>query len=739
MKTVSVKAAKYILIVCLSLVIFGWASVEFWEDETFFHGYQIEKPIIKIGLGVNLSLIQIQSSSGMKIYEVNPNYRLVAEDVADAQIKGSREKLTEKFLIQIAQTGDREDAEMLAKELRTEVDGKVSVTENVEGEISGIFQIKVGDFLTRGDALSFIKKLNQMGFKETWIIQEDVTEEESRPLWILVNDELKSLSDDTVLYFIPSQLQSYLSYKGRAYRGIFVLRATHKGIVLINILNLEDYLKSVVPSELSPHTYNELEAHKAQAVAARTYAIRNLGKYKDLGFNLDDSPRSQYYKGMRAEHPLSSEAVELTRGEVARYKGRLIDALYTSTCGGMTENVENVFVEGPTLPYLRSQECVYENQDEWLLKSGNAIQPVFMNGKNISSEVAYLVSLGVISGEEDPRFFEQTATFDDAVSWIKNAVSVMGKKNDEFHPAPSPLNFLALARLIADGFGWRSRVENLMAESETDFIMRDIEGLSGEERDVMAYLVQSGILPLAKDLTDPERVLTRAELAFFVARVMKSYPDFGTEGIFKGLQGNTIELRLEKKTQQFVLSPDFFLFKNNGGGLVLTSHVYLLGGEKLRFFEKDGEVRQVEIQRPAHTNILDRRSIFHRWQKRITRNALERRINRFYPVGELVDVVPQKRGASKRAVEVLITGKETQVIVKGLRIRRVLGLNETLFVIEREYDKDGSITHFTFFGKGLGHGVGLCQVGAFGMALAGADYKQILKKYYHGIKITKSY
>jgi stage II sporulation protein D len=220
---------------------------------------------------------------------------------------------------------------------------------------------------------------------------------------------------------------------------------------------------------------------------------------------------------------------------------------------------------------------------------------------------------------------------------------------------------------------------------------------------------------------------------------MNSYPDFGTEGVFKGLEGDTITLQLEKKTQQFVLSLDFFLFKNDGRNPVLIPNAYLLGGEELRLFEKDGSVRQVEIQYPAQTNILDRNSIFHRWQKRITRHALERRINRFYPVGELVDVVPQKRGTSKRAVEVSIIGKETQVVVRGLRIRRVLGLNETLFVIDREYDKEGNITHFTFFGKGLGHGVGLCQVGAFGMAVAGADYKQILKKYYHGIKITKSY
>jgi stage II sporulation protein D len=87
----------------------------------------------------------------------------------------------------------------------------------------------------------------------------------------------------------------------------------------------------------------------------------------------------------------------------------------------------------------------------------------------------------------------------------------------------------------------------------------------------------------------------------------------------------------------------------------------------------------------------------------------------------------------------LLKGKDGQAVVKGLRIRKVLGLSETLFVIDREYDKEGAITHFTFNGKGLGHGVGLCQVGAFGMALAGANYKDILKKYYHGIKISKIY
>jgi stage II sporulation protein D len=105
----------------------------------------------------------------------------------------------------------------------------------------------------------------------------------------------------------------------------------------------------------------------------------------------------------------------------------------------------------------------------------------------------------------------------------------------------------------------------------------------------------------------------------------------------------------------------------------------------------------------------------------------------------LKDLIPLRRGNSKRVVELLILGDNTEAIVKGLRIRRVLGLKETLFVIDREFDDTDKITYFSFTGKGWGHGVGLCQIGAYGMAQAGAKYEEILKKYYTDIKISKIY
>jgi hypothetical protein len=476
MKKILNNNLKYIIIASLSLIFLGSDPVEFAGEKVFFHGYLIPKPIIRIGLGVNLSQIQISASDGMKVYEVKENYKLIAEDVGEIFVKGHKEKLSEKFLIQVAQTKDIKEAEIIAQELRTIIAHKVFVT-------------------------------------------------------ILVNDELKTLSENTVLYFIPSTARSYLSFKGRDYRGIFILRASRKGVVLVNVLNLEEYLRAVVPSELSPYNFNELEAHKAQAVAARTYATKNLKQNDDLGYDLCDTPKSQFYKGMNAEHPLCSQAVEETWGEVALYRGRLIDALYTSTCGGKTENVEYIF-QGPALPYLRSTECVYEEQREWVLESPNSILPVYINGNNINHEIASLLSLGVISQDLDPVNYGVEVSFEEAALWIKNAMPVLGKKAQAFKYEPVAINHLTFANLVIDALGWQEKIDNLMLKSEKKFILKDVAEWNGEVGSRLAYLLQEGIFPAFTDVGEMERRLTRGEVVLYLWRIIQRHPDVTHYGIF---------------------------------------------------------------------------------------------------------------------------------------------------------------------------------------------------------------
>ena len=732
-----IRHLKYFLIMFAVLFFFGGRPTEFGKENTFFHGFLIPNPVIRIGLGANLRDLLIRSSSGMKVYEVNGGYTLLGDDVEEARIKGQREALTEKFVLLVAHTDDRKEAEKIASGLREKMSGRIFVEEAGEAGSGGVFQVKFGDFLTRGDALEGIGRLNALSMKDIWIMREAVTLEESKPHWILIENALQSLSQDSVLYFIPSQPQSVLSYNGRSYRGILILRSTGKGIVLVNLLNLEDYLKGVVPGELSPDQFGEIEALKAQAVAARTYAVKNMGQYRTLGYDLSDTPSSQVYGGLDAERPLSSRAVDETSGEVARYRGELINALYMSTCGGMTEDVENIF-SGKPEAYLKSTECSYEKRPEWHVEGPQSLAPILAAGREISPDLAELISLQVLPFRTDPGFFSGPCLFDEAVAAIRQALRIVGKADNGFSPQPSALDFPGLAGLFVSGFGWRGHVENLLLPSEVDFSLKDLAGVQVRDRNNLAYCLQMGIFPfLAAGLQSAGRAVTRAEVAFALSRVLSGYGSPYHEGIFRGSKAGTIEV--EENAQQISLKPSqqMFLLRNLEGLRSFAGRLTLLGGEKLRWLEREGELQLLEVTFPVNSNVLDRSSRFNRWQVRKSRPELEAVINQYYPIGSLVDIAVRKRGPSHRVLELLMTGTERQTVARGLRIRTALGLRDILFEVDREYDAEGRVTHFVFSGRGWGHGVGLCQVGAYGMAQAGAKYQDILKKYYRGVRIDK--
>ena len=85
----------------------------------------------------------------------------------------------------------------------------------------------------------------------------------------------------------------------------------------------------------------------------------------------------------------------------------------------------------------------------------------------------------------------------------------------------------------------------------------------------------------------------------------------------------------------------------------------------------------------------------------------------------------------------MVVGAQASTTVRGFDIRRLLGLREILTVIEIQRDSAGEITAVVFAGKGWGHGVGLCQVGAYGMAVRGSEYREILGHYYRGTQLAQ--
>jgi stage II sporulation protein D len=144
---------------------------------------------------------------------------------------------------------------------------------------------------------------------------------------------------------------NYVTVEGHAYRGELEVFSRSGHLTVVNVVSLEDYLLGVVPREM-PAGFPE-QALKAQAVAARTYALhaQESGLYASSGYDLVPTTACQVYGGVEAEHEATSAAVRGTRGEVITYKGSLIGAFFHSTSGGHTESAE--FVWGFPAPYLK--------------------------------------------------------------------------------------------------------------------------------------------------------------------------------------------------------------------------------------------------------------------------------------------------------------------------------------------------------------------------------------------------
>jgi stage II sporulation protein D len=140
---------------------------------------------------------------------------------------------------------------------------------------------------------------------------------------------------------------------GRLYHGLGEALRDSAGVTAVNRLPLEDYLLGVVSAEMGRRSVAEQEALRAQAVVSRTYAMRNIGRWRAQGFDLAATVADQVYGGIGAETPEGATAVAATRGLVLTFNGAPIDAFFYSTCGGRTAEGTEVFRDAAR-PYLRS-------------------------------------------------------------------------------------------------------------------------------------------------------------------------------------------------------------------------------------------------------------------------------------------------------------------------------------------------------------------------------------------------
>jgi stage II sporulation protein D len=153
---------------------------------------------------------------------------------------------------------------------------------------------------------------------------------------------------------LPERDGDLVVVNGRPYRGDAVLQRGTAGVTVVNRVPLEAYLHSVVALELGFRGAADRQAVMAQAVAARSYALRYRGRREALGFDVFPTDADQVYGGTDAEKPEVTEAVDRTRGQALLWEGRPIEALFHSTCGWSTEAAGEVFQNGAVVPYLRA-------------------------------------------------------------------------------------------------------------------------------------------------------------------------------------------------------------------------------------------------------------------------------------------------------------------------------------------------------------------------------------------------
>jgi len=606
----------------------------------------------------------------------------------------------------------------------------------------GSWRVRVGESKTRAGLSSLLATLRDAGKKGLWIAEETAPGPPGVAIRLVDSAWDTSATMKTRLLALPSP-GALLKLEGKTYRGAIEFRIDASGrIRAINWVEMETYLRAVVPSELGPEVWPQLEALKAQAVAARTYALANALQFDEDGYDICATPRCQAYGGASAEHPLSDRAVAATRGETATWQGKPIDALYTATCGGHTEDAKEIFPE-QAAPYLVGVPCRAENQalarTRGLLKGAAPVVVENEFGEDVTRDAWMLDVSGVFGSETQERLvklLQKPLKADTLRAWTTALTRLAGLPAPA-QPSIEPKTLGKAALALASDLGWTERSTVLLTDADLEAVLRDPKAaaLPADERRALTYLAQQGVLRPARDGGWPlDHAPSGATLAAALARIGDAYKVFDLdEATVVAVDGRGLSVVRGQGSALLPLTAAPRLFTVAGPRNFPVGELQLWPGDRIRYHQnREGRIDLLELRPPTKGLSDDRSAAVYAWEVRKTGDELEDAVNKRVSVGTLLDLRVVRRGVSGRIVELTVVGSKASTVVKGFDVRNLLDLRESLTVIELQRDPSGRITSAVFAGKGWGHGVGLCQVGAYGMAMRGSDYKEILAHYYSG-------
>ncbi|CAM2005157.1 SpoIID/LytB domain-containing protein [Acanthopleuribacter pedis] len=625
-----------------------------------------------------------------------------------------------RYWVHIHAAPKRQDVEVLQTKLEgLHPESAFKVVKQKDG-----YALRGGPYVKKQDAAAARDALVGEGYAKA----EVVTSKTRYPLqWVNRFYDKFDLRAEKEVGLVHADPNQPIRYAGTAYRGVLRFRVSGGKIRIINELPMEVYLRGVVPTELGPNVFPELEALKAQAVAARTYALKNMGRFNRRGYDICDTPACQAYEGTLNEHPLSDQAVAETEGVVMYHGDTLIDALYTSTCGGLTDDVGNVF-PGRNEPYLKSKSSYVAAYPSWTLPKKDPPKAVAALGGHLAAEALLyrlqpIDSDAALGAKQFQKYLEQlrwiygdvptyrgpehvtVRAFWETLAQLPAVVSVM---KHQFHPADSvrPL----LGRDLDPG------LQPLAA-----FLLR-FEFVNNDEvarLDSEAPLLHNQAVALLLQLAHawgPEPEWDRYTVTDVKNGVL--YLQRGTRSKTLALANVRYYLSEHAEEWRFQSQPK----------LEKLDRVYLI----------DGPFPQniLRIQENYKVASVDRFSAYDVWVDKKSVEALEKRARRYVRgLRGIRDVKVLSRSAAGRVTELEFVADSGNRRVKGLNIRWSLGVRDNLIDLVPSY-RNGRLVHLTVMGRGWGHGVGMSQVGAYGMAAQGWRFDQILTHYYDGVEVA---
>lgn len=614
------------------------------------------------------------------------------------------------YRVQVTALKDEAQAQGLADWLGRELKTPSAVSFDAT---SGLFRVRIGAFSERARAEALQPKLEAFELGAGWVVAEGGDLHD--PAFLIRQGNLVHQLKGRFLRLESGGVP--LSHNGLRFRGDLLLYLNDRGLLnLINEVALEDYLRGVVPKEFGPELYDQIEAQKAQAIAARTFALRNRGEFAAEGYDLCATPRCQVYGGMAVEHPLSDRAIAETRNLVVLWRGEPIEAMYTATSGGHTENVEVMFPK-KRAPYLRGVPCVEAGATSLAGKIATRF-PMALVERLLPAEAtgpavlqARLEQLAVVAGlgrpkdrmRGDARAEASRAEAGRAEAW-RFITSVFDLVLDPDLAAVDMATNALAERLDSPPASWQER-----------------------DRALARLLVE---LDFGTRATEPLSPADQARLVLALALYLGAIEE--QQAYFLAADERRLNLRLGARRLAFDLPADVLTIRADGTAKALE----LTPGDPVRVFFEKGQIVALVERRPAVAVDLERHAARQRWTDFKSDQELAATIHARFPDFRLSGLQVLSRGVSQRVGRLRLIGAGgREEILEGLAVRFTLELWDNLFWVERarEQAKSG----WRFHGRGWGHGVGMSQAGAYAMAKRGASSVEILEHYYSGVEIGK--